>query len=126
MLYRLTPGLIQKGFIYLALSPLFEIITKEKRYFAYNEEENVKILSKQEKDKKRYDINRSKGLGENEPDMMWQTTMCPKTRRLVKVTPEQEGKTKDMFNLMLGEDLQGRKNFISNFGIKYQAQADIF
>ncbi len=125
MLYRLTPGLIQKGYVYLALSPLFEIETKKKKYFAYNEEEKVKILDKLKKEKQSFEINRSKGLGENEPDMMWQTTMCPQTRRLIKVTPEQEGKTKKMFNLMLGDDLQGRKDFISKFGAKYISQADV-
>lgn len=125
MLYRLTPGLIQKGYVYLALSPLFEIETKKKKYFAYNEEEKVKILDMLKKEKKSFEINRSKGLGENEPDMMWQTTMCPQTRRLIKVTPEQEEKTKNMFNLMLGDDLQGRKDFISKFGVKYISQADV-
>ena len=125
MLYRLTPGLIQKGYVYLALSPLFEIETKKKKYFAYNEEEKVKILDMLKKEKQSFEINRSKGLGENEPDMMWQTTMCPQTRRLIKVTPEQEEKTKNMFNLMLGDDLQGRKDFISKFGVKYISQADV-
>ena len=125
MLYRLTPGLIQKGYVYLALSPLFEIETKKKKYFAYNEEEKVKILDMLKKEKQSFEINRSKGLGENEPDMMWHTTMCPQTRRLIKVTPEKEEKTKNMFNLMLGDDLQGRKDFISNFGAKYISQADV-
>ena len=125
MLYRLTPGLIEKGYVYLALSPLFEISTKNKKYFAYNEEEKVKILDMLEKEKKSYEISRSKGLGENEPDMMWHTTMCPKTRRLIKVAPEQEKKTKEMFDLMLGDNLQGRKEFISNFGVKYISQADV-
>ena len=77
------------------------------------------------KENKNFEINRSKGLGENEPDMMWHTTMCPQTRRLIKVTPEHEKKTKNMFNLMLGDDLQGRKDFISNFGAKYISQADV-
>ncbi len=125
MLYRLTPGLIEKGYVYLALSPLFEIITKEKRYFAYDEEEKISIIEQLEKEKKKYEINRSKGLGENEPDMMWHTTMCPETRRLVKVEPEQEEKTKEMFNLMLGENLQGRKDYISKFGINYIEKADV-
>ncbi len=125
MLYRLTPSLIEKGYVYLALSPLFEIVAKEKRYFAYDEEEKVSIINELEKEKKKYEINRSKGLGENEPEMMWHTTMCPETRRLVKVEPEQEEKTKEMFNLMLGENLQGRKDYISKFGINYIEKADV-
>ena len=125
MLYRLTPGLIEKGFIYLALSPLFEITTKSKKYFAYDEQEKVKILDKLEKGKTKYEINRSKGLGENEPEMMWYTTMCPSTRRLIKIIPESKEKTKQMFNLMLGDNLQGRKDFISNFGKEYIEKADV-
>lgn len=125
MIYRLTPTLIQKDFVYIAQSPLFEIKTKNKTYFAYNEQEKVNILSKLDKTNEKYDINRSKGLGENEPDMMWLTTMCPQTRRLIKVTPEEAEKTSDMFNLMLGDNLQGRKDFISEFGANYISQADI-
>ena len=125
MIYRLTPTLIQKDFVYIAQSPLFEIKTKNKTYFAYNEQEKVNILSKLDKTNEKYDISRSKGLGENEPDMMWLTTMCPQTRRLIKVTPEEAEKTSDMFNLMLGDNLQGRKDFISEFGANYISQADI-
>lgn len=125
MLYRLTPTLIKKDFVYIAQSPLFEIKTKSKTYFAYNEKEKVNILNKLDKNNEKYDINRSKGLGENEPDMMWLTTMCPETRRLIKVTPEEAEKTSDMFNLMLGDNLQGRKDFISKFGANYISQADI-
>ncbi len=125
MLYRLTPTLIQKDFVYIAQSPLFEIKAKNKTYFAYNEQEKVNILNKLDKNNEKYDISRSKGLGENEPDMMWLTTMCPQTRRLIKVTPEEAEKTSDMFNLMLGDNLQGRKDFISEFGANYISQADI-
>ena len=78
------------------------------------------------KENKTYEINRSKGLGENEPDMMWHTTMCPETRRLILVTPEQEEKTFEVFNIMLGDNLQGRKDFISSFGTNYIAQADVY
>lgn len=125
MIYRLTPTLIKKGFVYIAQSPLFEIKTKSKTYFAYNEQEKVDILEKICQNKEKYDINRSKGLGENEPDMMWLTTMCPQTRRLIKITPEEAKKTAKMFDLMLGDDLQGRKDFIFKFGNNYISQADI-
>lgn len=125
MLYRLTPTLIQKNFVYIAQSPLFEIKTKSKTYFAYNEQEKANILNDLDKANAKYDINRSKGLGENEPDMMWLTTMCPQTRRLIKVTPEEAEKTSNMFNLMLGDNLQGRKDFIAEFGSDYISQADI-
>ena len=82
-------------------------------------------MQKLEKKSEKYEINRSKGLGENEPDIMWQTTMCPETRRLIKVIAEQEEKTNNMFNLMLGDNLEGRKEFISKFGAEYLRQADV-
>lgn len=123
MLYRLTPTLIQEGFVYIAESPLYEITSKEKSYFAYTEQEKTEIL-KIIGDAK-YTIQRSKGLGENEPDMMWLTTMNPKTRRLIKVTPEEVEKTATMFDILLGDNLQGRKDFISDNGQAYLDLADI-
>lgn len=123
MLYRLTPTLIDEGYVYIAESPLFEITTKDKTYFAYTEAEKVKILEKL-KDKK-YTIQRSKGLGENEPEMMALTTMNPATRRLIKVNRDDAEATANMFDLLLGDNLQGRKDFISEFGEKYLEMADI-
>ena len=123
MLYRLTPTLIEKGYVYIAESPLFEITTKDKTYFAYDESEKVKILGMIGNQK--YTIQRSKGLGENEADMMSLTTMNPETRRLIKVTPDDIEQTAWMFNMLLGEDLQGRKDFITNNGIDYLEMADI-
>lgn len=123
MLYRLTPTLINDGYVYIAESPLFEINTKDKTYFAYTEKEKNEIIK--ELDNKKYTLQRSKGLGENEPDMMWLTTMNPKTRRLIKVTPEDASKTEQMFDLMLGDNLQGRKDFIAENGGQYLDLADI-
>ena len=100
MLYRLTPTLIEKGYVYIAESPLFEIRCKDETYFAYSDAEKVEILQKL--GNKKVDVQRSKGLGENEPDMMWLTTMNPKTRRLIKVSPEDAAATEQMFALLLG------------------------
>ncbi|MBQ3885351.1 MAG: DNA topoisomerase, partial [Ruminococcus sp.] len=111
MLYRLTPTLIEKGYVYIAESPLFEINTKEKTYFAYTEQEKQRILD-QIGDKK-HTIQRSKGLGENEPDMMSLTTMNPDTRRLIKVTADDITESAEVFEMLLGDDLQGRKDYIS-------------
>ncbi len=122
MLYRLVPTLIQKGYVYIAESPLYEINTKDKAYFAYNEAEKVQILSRI---KGKYTIQRSKGLGENEPDMMWLTTMNPETRRLIKVNPEEAEATARMFDLLLGKDLEGRKEFITENGYRYLDAADV-
>ena len=123
MIYRLMPTLIEEGFVYIAESPLFEIETKDKTYFAYNEQEKDRILT--EIQGKKYTLQRSKGLGENEPDMMWLTTMNPETRRLIKVSPEEAEKTAQVFDLLLGDDLQGRKDYISEYGHLYLDLADI-
>ncbi|MBQ4110877.1 MAG: DNA topoisomerase [Clostridia bacterium] len=122
MIYRLAPTLIEAGKVYIAESPLFEITTKNETYFAYNEKEKMEILDKIDG---KYTIQRSKGLGENEPEMMWQTTMCPETRRLIKVMPEDAEATKVMFELLLGDNLQGRKDYIRDFGHTYLEMLDI-
>lgn len=123
MLYRLTPTLINEGFVYIAESPLYEITTKEKTYFAYSETEKQKVLTQLEG--KKYTLQRSKGLGENEPDMMWLTTMNPETRRLIKVSPTEAQATSDMFDVLLGDNLQGRKDFIAEFGPDYLELVDV-
>lgn len=123
MLYRLTPTLIQKGYVYIAESPLYEITCKEKTWFAYSDREKNDIVASLEG--KKFDVQRSKGLGENEPDMMWLTTMNPETRRLIKVMPEDVERTAQVFDLLLGDDLQGRKTHIADNGYKYLDMADI-
>lgn len=123
MLYRLTPTLIQEGYVYIAESPLFEITTKKMTYFAYDEREKVEILKKIGNEK--YKIERSKGLGENEPEMMSLTTMNPETRRLIKVNPTDAEETFAMFDMLLGDNLQARKDFIAENGSEYLELADI-
>ena len=123
MLYRLCPTLIQNGYVYIAESPLFEITCGEKTWFAYTEKEKAEIVKKLEG--KKVKIDRSKGLGENDPDMMWLTTMNPETRRLIKVMPEDAEATSRVFDLLLGDNLQGRKEHIANEGYKYLDLADI-
>ena len=124
MLYRLTPTLINEGYVYIAESPLYEIQHKEKTWFAYSDKEKNDIVNGELAGKK-CTINRSKGLGENDPDMMWLTTMNPETRRLIKVMPEDVEATAQVFDLLLGDDLQGRKNHIAENGYKYLDLADI-
>ncbi|OUN24335.1 toprim domain-containing protein [Pseudoflavonifractor sp. An85] len=125
MLYRLTPTLIQEGYVFIAESPLYEITCKEKTWFAYSDREKMEICQQLESEKKKYDLQRSKGLGENEPDMMWLTTMSPDTRRLIKVMPEDVERTAQVFDLLLGDNLQGRKDHIAENGYKYLDMADI-
>ena len=114
MLYRLTPTLINKGYVYIAESPLYEINTKNKTYFAYTEPEKADILRRIDGEK--YTIQRSKGLGENDPEMMWLTTMSPDSRRLIKVLPT---------DLLLGDNLQGRKEHIAEHGAEYLDDLDV-
>ncbi len=123
MLYRLTPTLLQKGYVYIAESPLYEITCREKTWFAYSDKEKAEIVAGLEG--KKYDVQRSKGLGENDPEMMALTTMSPATRRLIKVMPEDAARTAQVFDLLLGDDLTGRKNHIADSGYKYLDLADI-
>ena len=130
MLYRLTPQLIEKGYVYIAETPLYEINTKggkgskkaPKTYFAYTDKERDDIVKKLEG---KCSIQRSKGLGENEPEMMWQTTMNPETRRLIRVMPEDAEKTSQVFDLLLGDNLQGRKDYIAQHGSEYLDLTDV-
>lgn len=123
MIYRLVPTLIEAGKVFIAESPLFEITHKNDTFFAYTEAEKAQIISSFGDDK--YKIQRSKGLGENDPDMMWQTTMNPETRRLIRVDPDDAKKTEQMFDLLLGDNLSGRKEHIALFGSEYIDMADL-
>ncbi len=123
MFYRLLPTLIEKGKIFIAESPLFEINSGNETFFAYNEQEKADILAKL--GNKKYTLQRSKGLGENNADMMKLTTMSPQTRRLIAVTPADAEETAKMFDVLLGDALAERKKFITEFGHLYIKDADI-
>jgi DNA gyrase subunit B len=123
MLWRLTPTLVREGYVYIAESPLYEITSKNKTWYAYSDSEKAKIVADLEGTK--YTVNRSKGLGENSAEMMWLTTMNPETRRLIRVQPEDAERTAYYFDLLLGDDLAGRKNHIAQEGYKYLDMADI-
>jgi len=123
MFYRLLPTLINEGKVYIAETPLYEITVKDDIYFAYDEEEKAAILEKI--GNKKYTIQRSKGLGENQPEMMWQTTMNPETRRLIRVSKADAAATEEMFDTLLGDNLAARKEFIFTYGSLYASEADI-
>ena len=123
MIYRLVPTLIQEGMVYIAETPLYEITSKGKTWFAYTDEEKNSIL--EELNGAKCTIQRSKGLGENDPEMMWLTTMCPETRRLIRVMPEDAAHTAEIFDLLLGDNLQGRKDYIAQEGGYYLEFADL-
>ena len=127
MLYRLCPTLIREGYVYIAETPLFEITCKEKSgektWFAYSEKEKADILK--ELSGKKVNVQRSKGLGENDPEMMWMTTMNPETRRLIRVLPEDAEETARVFDLLLGDNLSGRKDYIAENGCRYLDMIDV-
>ena len=122
MIYRLCPTLIREGYVYIAETPLYEITCKDKTYFAYSDREKDETLAKLTG---KYTVQRSKGLGENDPDMMWLTTMNPETRRLIRVMPEDAAETARVFDLLLGDDLAGRKTHIVESSYKYLELADL-
>lgn len=123
MLYRLVPTLIREGYVYIAESPLYEINCKDKTYFAYSDREKTEIIDSL--DGAKCTVSRSKGLGENDPDMMWLTTMNPETRRLIKVLPEDAEKMNEVFELLLGDNLEGRKQHIADCGSMYLDMLDV-
>ncbi len=123
MLWRLTPTLIKTGYVYIAETPLYELTCKGKTWFAYDEREKNEIVEGFAGAK--YTVQRSKGLGENDPEMMWMTTMNPETRRLIRVMPEDAERTAQIFDLLLGDDLAGRKAHIAEDGAKYLDMLDI-
>lgn len=124
MIHRLMPTIIEEGKVFIAESPLYEIRTKDETYFCYTEKEKVDVL--EQIGNAKYTIQRSKGLGENDADMMWLTTMNPKTRRLIKVEPDNvQSLMEERFELFMGDDLQGRKDFIAENGHMYIDLADI-
>ena len=123
MLWRLMPTLIREGYVYIAESPLYEIQAKGKTWFAYSDREKAEIVESIGNAK--IVINRSKGLGENDPEMMWLTTMNPETRRLIRVMPEDADETARVFDLLLGDNLAGRKEHIAEVGSRYLDLADL-
>ncbi|MCL2396616.1 MAG: toprim domain-containing protein [Defluviitaleaceae bacterium] len=122
MLYRLTPELITQKKVFIAESPLYEITAGKNTHFAYTDAEKNAICAKI---KGNYRIQRSKGLGENEPDMLWHTTMNPATRKLIQVMPEDVQRTQEMFEVLLGDNIKGRKEFIEEHGHRYLEMVDV-
>ena len=121
MIYALTPTLIEKGYVYIAESPLFEVRTKDETFFAYTDKEKNELVERLGK----CSVHRSKGLGENDPDMMSVSTMNPATRRLIQVTPEDAEATEQMFDILLGDNLPARKDYIAENGGKYMEMLDV-
>ncbi|MGN1409734.1 MAG: toprim domain-containing protein, partial [Eubacteriales bacterium] len=126
LFYRLLPTLLREGKVYIAETPLFEITpSKGEIEFAYNEPEKAEIVKRLEKEGRKYTLQRSKGLGENSAEMMSKTTMNPSSRRLIRVTPSDAAATAEMFDLMLGDNLAGRKKYIAEHGHEYLKDADL-
>jgi DNA gyrase subunit B len=123
MFYRLLPTLIKEGRVFIAETPLYEITSKDETYFAYDDTEKEEIIKGL--GGRKFTVQRSKGLGENEPEMMWKTTMNPATRRLIQVRPDDAKRTFEIFDTLLGDNLPARKQFITENGHRYIKVADI-
>ena len=123
MLYRLVPTLIREGKVFIAESPLYEITAKNEVYFAYDEQEKDEFIQKIGEEK--FTVQRSKGLGENDPDMMNLTTMNPETRRLIKVMPDDAAETAEIFDTLIGNNLQARKDYIVAHGSEFIDNLDV-
>jgi DNA gyrase subunit B len=123
MIHRLMPTIIREGKVFIAESPLYEIRSKDQTYFCYTEKEKADVLA--EIGNAKYTVQRSKGLGENDADMMNLTTMNPATRRLIRVDPADAESTADKFDLLLGDNLAGRKDYIANYGHLYIDMTDV-
>ena len=127
MLYRLCPTLIREGYVYIAETPLFEITCREKggekTWFAYSEREKADILK--ELSGKKVNVQRSKGMSENDPEMMGMTTMNPESRRLIKVMPTDVVQPAQVFDILLGDNLAGRKAHIAQHGAEYLDALDV-
>ncbi len=123
MIYRLMPTLINEGKVFIAESPLYEITCGDETWFAYTEKEKADVVS--QLGGKKFSIQRSKGLGENDPEMMSLTTMNPSTRRLIKIEPSMAEEMAQKFDLLLGDDLAGRKDYIAQNGHLYLDLTDV-
>ena len=123
MIYRLMPTLINEDKVFIAESPLYEITCGDETWFAYTEKEKADVVS--QLGGKKFSIQRSKGLGENDPEMMSLTTMNPSTRRLIKIEPSMAEEMAQKFDLLLGDDLAGRKDYIAQNGHLYLDLTDV-
>lgn len=109
--YRHMPEIITRGYLYIALPPLYKITMGKESMYAFNDEEKDQLMKDVVKDKK-YVISRYKGLGEMNPTQLWETTMDPETRTLKQVTIDSTEEAGKMFEMLMGEEVPPRKKFI--------------
>jgi len=110
-LYRHMPFTIEKGYVYIAMPPLYKIKTAKESKYVYTDEEKDEYL-KQIDLSKGFDIQRYKGLGEMNPQQLWETTMNPANRLLKKINIEDAIKADEIFRILMGEEVPPRKKFI--------------
>ena len=110
--YRYMPTLIKDGHVYIAQPPLYRATNKNKEYFLYTEEELEKLIS--ELGEKKIEVQRYKGLGEMNPDQLWQATMNPETRTLYRVSIEDAIEADRIFTILMGGEVEPRRKFIED------------